>query len=77
MTVSKTASAGVDITDTMGFTSTSKSTITAADTPINKVMVFPTVSAACLDCFAPTALPMVTVAPIASPTIMTVSMCMT
>ena len=44
---------------------------------MNKVTEFPTVFAISSLCLAPTARPIMTVDPIARPTIMTVSMCMT
>ncbi len=47
-----------------------------ADTIRNSVMVLPMVSAASSACLAPVACPIRTVAPIAKPTAITVSMCM-
>ena len=72
-----TASSGVDMTETIGRTRSSKSTVSAAETAINSVAVFPISCAARFRSPAPTACPMQTVVPIASPTIMTVSICMT
>ena len=70
-------SAGVDITEMLGRTSTSRITISVTETAINSVTVFPMSCAACFRFPAPTACPMLTVVPMASPTIMTVSICMT
>ena len=69
---------GVDsITATMGSTNTRSSTVETRATAINKVTVFPITDA--VSCFfrAPTAFPITTVEPMASPTIITVSICMT
>ena len=71
------ASVGVDIAETIGRTSTSKTAISVMDTAIKSVTVLPTSFAAWLRSHAPMACPMLTVVPIASPTIITVSMCMT
>ena len=76
-TVPETASDGVDITDTMGFTQSSSAAISTRDKTINRVTVLPMLRAAFLVLFPPTACPMDTVEPMASPTIITVSMCMT
>ena len=76
-TVPATASGGVDITDTMGRTRISSAAVTTADTAINSVAVLPMMAQVLSRSFAPTARPMVTVEPMASPTIITVSMCMT
>ena len=77
VTVPDTASAGVDMTDTIGFTKSSNNRVAAADRPINRAAVLPIAARAYEEFLAPTALPMVTVDPMASPTIMTVSMCIT
>ena len=71
------ASVGVDIAETIGRTSISKTAISVTDTAIKSVTVLPTSFAAWLRSPAPMACPMLTVVPIASPTIITVSMCMT
>ena len=67
-TVPSAASAGVDIIETMGSTRTSSRRVTPADTAINSVAVLPMMREAFSRSFAPTARPMVTVDPIASPT---------
>ena len=72
-----TASSGVDMTATMGFTKQSRIAVRATDSSMNKDAVLPTAKFTCLRSCAPTARPVITVVPIASPTIMTVSMCMT
>lgn len=76
-TVPSTASAGVDITATIGRTMQRKNAIIAAETIQNKITVLPMVCEIFFLFFAPTACPMVTVVPIASPTIITVSICIT
>ena len=76
-TVPSTASAGVDITETMGCTSKSSSTVRATDTETKRTTVFPTACAVFLLSPAPIFCAMLTVVPMASPTIITVSMCMT
>ena len=75
--VPETASAGVDITATIGFTSKSRTAASRMDTAINRITEFPISRAACFLFFPPMAWPMVTVVPMASPTIITVSICMT
>ena len=76
MLVPATASCGVAIRTTIGFTSTTSMTVNATAIPIKSVMVLPMIFSACSMHFAPTLCPIVTVVPIASPTIMTVIMCM-
>ena len=75
--VPSTASAGVDMARTMGCTKASSSTVSTSETVINRMTVFPTLCAALFWSPLPTACPMLTVVPMASPTIMTVSICMT
>lgn len=75
--VSLIASFGVDMAETIGWTKRSKRTVSATETAINSVTVFPISCAAPFRSPAPTACPMLTVVPIARPTIMTVSMCIT
>lgn len=75
--VPSTASAGVDITETMGSTSSTSAAVSTTETSMNSVTVFPTQADMRFLSPAPTARPIDTVVPIASPTIMTVSMCMT
>ena len=62
---------------TMGRTSRSSTPIRATDTTINKETVLPMMAVTRLCSPAPMARPMPTVEPMASPTIMTVIMCMT
>ena len=76
-TVPSTASAGVDMTAAMGRTSASSAAVSTRDTAMNRVTLLPTARAARSCSWPPTARPMVMVAPMASPTIMTVSMCIT
>ena len=75
--VPATASSGVDMTATMGRTSARKTTIRATDTAMNSETVLPMTAEIFLWSWAPMARPMLTVVPMASPTIMTVIMCMT
>ena len=72
-----TDSDGVDIMAVIGSTKNSSIAVQTTDTPINKVTVLYTAAKACLCSFAQMAFPMVSVEPMASPTIITVSMCMT
>ena len=51
--------------------------INMMETIIKRMTVFPMLCAACFRLPLPTACPMLTVVPMASPTIMTVSMCIT
>lgn len=76
VTVPFTASAGVDITDTIGCTSISSNAIPTIATPMNKTMVLPTALDACFLLSAPIACAILTVVPIARPTIITVIICM-
>ena len=68
---------GVDMTATIGRTSARKTTIRATDTAMNSETVLPMMAEIFLWSWAPMARPMLTVVPMASPTIMTVIMCMT
>ena len=63
--------------DTIAFTERNKTTVKTTDSTINKVAVFPVSIAALFLSLAPMACPMFTVAPIARPTIITVSICIT
>ena len=72
-----TAASGVDISATMGFTHTSSSAMAATATAMNSVMVLPTMAEVRLPSPAPTARAMDTVVPMARPTIITVSICIT
>ena len=72
-----TASAGVDMTAAIGRASASSSPVSTTLSARNSVVVLPMQPAAPRRSRAPTAWPIVTVAPMARPTIMTVSMCMT
>ena len=76
-TVPSTASAGVDIMPTIGRTRMSKSAASPTDSAINSVTVLPTASDAFFRSPPPTACPMVTVVPMARPTSITVSICIT
>ena len=76
-TVPETASAGVDMTAVMRCTSKSKTTVSRAEIPPKSVTVLPTARAALFSSPAPTACAMVTLVPMARPTSITVSMCMT
>ena len=76
-TVPSTASAGVDITPTIGRTRSSSTTVSTMESPKKSVTVLPTFSEICLWFLPPTARAMLTVVPIASPTSITVSMCIT
>ena len=76
-TVPPTASSGVDMTLTIGRTSRTRTAVMAADTSMNSVTVLPTQAETRFLSLAPTARPMDTVVPMARPTIMTVSICMT
>ena len=75
--VPKTASSGVDITITTGFTRHISSIVKGMDIAMKSVAVLPITSDAFFLSPAPTACPIFTVAPMASPTIITVSMCIT
>ena len=75
--VPATAASGVDISVTMGFTHTSSNAMAASATTINSVIVLPTMAEVRLPSPAPTARAMDTVVPMASPTIITVSICIT
>lgn len=72
-----TASSGVDMTETMGCTSMSSTAISRTEMIIKRMTVFPMLCAACFRLPLPTACPMLTVVPMASPTIITVSICIT
>ena len=72
-----TASCGVDITVTIGFVSKSSTVISTRATPINRITVFPIPSATRFLSLLPIACPMLTVVPMASPTSITVIICMT
>ena len=71
------ASAGVDIMATMGRTSASSNAINTSATTMNSDTVLPITAVARLRSPPPMARPMPTVEPMASPTIITVIMCMT
>ena len=62
---------------TIGFTKYSKTTVRQMESSMNSVTVLPMDWFTCSRSLAPTARPIMTVVPMASPTIMTVSMCMT
>ena len=68
---------GVDMIETMGFTSTSNITVKIRESSMNKVTVLPIFVEALFLSFAPTDCPIETVAPIARPTIITVNICIT
>ena len=70
-----TASAGVDMAFTMGSMHKVSNTAAATERLKNKVTVFPIVTSTCFSFFAPVSWPMETVVPIASPTIITVIIC--
>ena len=72
-----TASAGVDTKPTSVCRKISKITVSTNDKPKNRVMVLPVKRPARRRSPAPTAWPMQTVVPIASPSNITVSMCIT
>ncbi len=72
-----TASAGVDITAAMGRTSATSTSVSTSDTARNTVTVLPMPRAALALSCPPTAWPTYTVVPMARPTIITVSMCIT
>ena len=75
-TAPSTASAGVDITDTIGFLRISSRAVRTTEISMKTVTVLPMSSEAFLRSPRPIACPIETVEPIASPTSMTVSMCM-
>ena len=75
--VPSTASAGVDMTDTIGDTNVTSTTASTIARPRNKVTEFPTVWEAFFLSPPPIACAMMTVDPMASPTIMTVIICIT
>ena len=75
--VPATASAGVDMMAVMGPSSPASSPASAAESTRNSTAPLPMVLPARRFSPAPTAWPMPTVIPIASPTSMTVTMCMT
>ena len=75
--VSPTASAGVSITFVIKFTQSSSPTVIAAANIAKNATDAPTVLAAARSSPAPTCLPIRTVAPMAKPTIITVSICIT
>ena len=72
-----TASSGVAMTDTIVLTESSNNTVHTIERDINNTAVFPTARFTFSFSFAPAARPIMTVEPIASPTIITVSMCIT
>ena len=72
-----TASSGVAMTDTIALTESSNNTVHTIERDINNTAVFPTARFTFSFSFAPAARPIMTVEPIASPTIITVSMCIT
>ena len=74
--VCATDSAGTAITFTMGATSSKSAAVKSSETTVNTLTVLPMMRGSFFPSSAPTALPMVTVAPVASPTIITVSICM-
>ena len=76
-TVPSTAAAGVDVAATMGRTQQISAAISTSDVPRNSTVVLPTQTAAFFRSLPPTACPMDTVVPMASPTIITVSICIT
>ena len=76
-TVPGTASAGVDIQTAIGSAIRASTAVSATETAIKSVTVLPMPPAARRLSLPPTACPMNTVAPMASPTIITVSMCIT
>ena len=63
--------------ETMGRTKTSRMAISTTESAINRVTVLPITAVARLCSPAPMGRPMLTVEPIARPTIITVIMCMT
>ena len=65
------------MTDTIGRTSSTSAAVSTSESAIKSVTVLPTSSAARRRSPAPTACPMLTVAPMARPTIITVSICIT
>ena len=75
--VPSTAASGVDMTATMGRTASSSAAVSTAERARNSTAVLPTQAEARRRSPAPTACAMFTVEPMASPTIITVSMCMT
>ena len=72
-----TACVGVDIISTIGFTKNNKIHVKTMEIPKNKVIVFPMIFDVSFFNFAPTDLPIITVVPIAIPTIITVIICIT
>ena len=75
--VPETASAGTDMTRVIGLTRNSSPTVNTTETDRKSVMVLPIAREACFLLPAPTACPIITVPPIARPTIITVSICIT
>ena len=75
--VPATASAGIPIRVTIGFTRNTRTAMTTTDIPMKNVTVLPIEAEAASSFPAPTLLPIVTVVPIASPTMITVSICIT
>ena len=76
-TVPGTASAGTPIRPTSGRTAATSTAVKPRETAMNRVTVLPMAASASRILPAPTAWPMMTVEPMASPTMITVSMCMT
>ena len=76
-TVPGTASAGTPIRPTSGRTAATSTVVKPRETAMNRVTVLPMAASASRILPAPTAWPMTTVEPMASPTMITVSMCMT
>ena len=72
-----TASAGVDMTAVIGRTSRSRTAVSTRETTAKSVTVLPVARETAARATAPTARAMETVVPMARPTSMTVSMCMT
>lgn len=75
--VPSSACAGVDIAIAIGLLRRRSAAVSIMESPMNRVVVLPMQDAVLLSLPPPTAWPMLTVDPIASPTIMTVIMCMT
>lgn len=66
------ASAGVETAKTIALRKTSSKSVSTEESPINSVTVLPVKSAALRLSLPPIACPILTVAPMASPTIITV-----
>ena len=77
LTVPATASCGTPISSTISFAAIRNTIVITMAIPINNVIVLPIALPALSSLLPPMALPIITVVPIARPTIITVIICIT